>query len=78
MTTSDSTAERVAAAILRAGESRNSIATKTGIPYSTLQRRLIDGHSFTIGELARIADVLGISPVALMPDEFRTAHKDAA
>lgn len=50
-----------------AGESRLSLSTKTGIPRTTLNRRL-DGHSsFTVRELAAIATVLGANVSDLLP-----------
>lgn len=52
-------AAAVRQAIEDAGETQLGVAEKTGIPRTTLMRRL-GGHSpFTVAELAAIADALG-------------------
>lgn len=65
-------ADKVAAAILRSGRSKASVARDAGIPYTTFGRKL-DGHvEFTFSELLRLAEVLGVAPSSLVPAEFRT------
>jgi len=48
-----------------AGESRLGLATKTGIPYSTLTRRLTRAtSSLTIAEISLIDAALGVDILA--------------
>jgi len=47
-----------------AGLSENAASERTGIPRSTLKRRLITGD-FTYGELWKVADVLKTTPAKL-------------
>ena len=64
-------ADKVAAAILRSGRSKASVARDAGIPNTTFGRKL-DGHvEFTFSELLRLAEVLGVAPSSLVPSEFR-------
>lgn len=63
---SDNITENVEAAIEAAGESRRSLADKSGIAYTTLDRRLKDGLTFTLLEIAKISDALNISPNELV------------
>jgi hypothetical protein len=62
--------ERVAlsvdAAIGEAGETSTSIADATGIPRSTLRRRLLGSSPFTVAEIASIAHHLGTTPEILI------------
>lgn len=60
MDTKTETAHRVTAAIEAAGESKLSIAEKTGIPRTTLWRRLNGLTSFYMEELHLIARVLDV------------------
>lgn len=50
-------------------------ADRAGIPETTFRRKLRAGADFTVGEVARIAKALGISPSELLPVEFK---KDVA
>lgn len=60
-------------AIKRTGRSQRWTAERAGIPHTTFQRKL-DGHTdFYIGEIRRIAHVLGVKPSALMPSDLREA-----
>ena len=54
-------AAKVEKAMRQAGESHASLAAKTGIPRTTLQRRLTSGgvHPFNVRELRDIAQALG-------------------
>ena len=57
-------AANVAAAIKLAGLSEASIARDTGIPLTTLRRKLerLNGASFTVGELALIGVQMNVDP----------------
>jgi hypothetical protein len=60
-TSSNEVATQVAAAIGRSNKSRNAIALESGIPLTTLNRK-VNGHSdFTAGELIRVAATLNVS-----------------
>ena len=59
-------AAAVEAAMKSAGESELSLSNKTGIPCPTLRRRLQCVTSFTIDELDRIADALGVDMLDLI------------
>ena len=48
-------------------ETKNSVATKTLIPHSTLERKLQAG-GFKVSEAARIARVLGVHPATFVPE----------
>lgn len=56
-------AAKIEKAIEASGETRHSVAQKSGVPYQTLNRRFASegGSPFTVREVKRIADVLGIS-----------------
>ncbi len=58
-------------AINDAGVSVNELATKTGIPRTTLNRTLAGHRPATLDELARIAKALGRQPADLLPDDFK-------
>lgn len=71
--TSQEVADKVAAAILRSGRSKSSVAAGAGIAQTTFTRK-INGHvEFTFGELLRIAADLGVSPSTLTPSAFLAA-----
>lgn len=48
------------------------LSNRTGISYTTLRRKL-DGGSFTIDELSRVADALNVSPVSILGDIAKAA-----
>lgn len=51
----------------------NSLADQTGIPYSTLRRK-ITGHSdLTLAEVLVIAEALGLHPADLIPADMQRA-----
>lgn len=54
----------------RADRSKRWLSEKTGIPYSTLDRRLKGQKDFTFTDLANIANVLGVSPSVFTPSVF--------
>ncbi|MCW4458154.1 helix-turn-helix transcriptional regulator [Microbacterium sp. MPKO10] len=71
-------ADKVAAAVERAGMSRTKLADLTGIPYTTLGRK-INGHtSFTAVEIYDIAIALNTAPAALMPQVLLSTARSAA
>lgn len=63
------TANTVNAAIEGAGETVKSITEKTGLPYTTIYRKLNYAESapLNIRELGTIAGVLGVSIYELLP-----------
>ncbi|MGP9528622.1 helix-turn-helix domain-containing protein [Glutamicibacter sp. AOP5-A2-18] len=67
------TANKVAEAI---ENSKNatvySVAKQTGIPRTSLNRKLVGGTDFTVYEIARIAMALGVDPNDLLPSEFKS------
>lgn len=69
-------AQRIAATILNQNRSKKSVAEAAGIPVVTFSRKLNDGANFTITEVARIADALGVHPGRLFPQAFQI--RDAA
>jgi len=62
----------------RQGASINGLATVTGIPFSTLRRKLAAQADFTLSDVVEIAEALGVSPAALVPAAFRAAEKVGA
>jgi|GEM_PF-1991445 len=57
----------------KADVSINALATATLIPFSTLRRKLIDPEQLTMGDLLRIAKVLGVGPAAVLPAALTAA-----
>lgn len=60
----------VARAMVEKDISRLRLAEETGIPYTTLKRKLLGGTSFTFDELYHIATALGASPSQFIPSAF--------
>lgn len=60
------TAERVAAGIESAGLTALAVSEETGIPRTTLHRRLTGTSPFTITELGNIATLLNVAPESLI------------
>lgn len=58
--TSRGLARTVSAALGGAGIAQRDAAARTGIPLSTLSRRLTGNSPFTVTELDLIADLLGV------------------
>lgn len=69
-TTAERIAQIVSQAIITAGKSKSSVAEATGIPYSTLGRKLLGRTEFTITDLITIAEALEIHPSRLIPSDF--------
>ena len=68
-------AEVVSAARMKAGMPKKLLAERTGIPRTTLYRKLNGDADFTFPEIFRIATALGISPEDLTPPVFRGASR---
>lgn len=72
-------ADRITTRLNELDISRISLAEKVGLTYTTLRRSLEqhrgDARSLSIRELSKIADVLNVSPSALLPAPFT---RDAA
>jgi transcriptional regulator with XRE-family HTH domain len=60
-------AEAVERAIRDSGLRRRTIVEETGIPYSTLSRKLTGKTPFTLTELCLISEATGVSPSSFMP-----------
>ena len=58
--------------IRKADRTRKWTADRAGIPETTFRRKLRAGADFTVGEVARIAKALSISPSELLPSDFKT------
>lgn len=69
--------DRVAAEIVNAGRSKRSVAADSGVPLTTLDRKLRSDGNFTVRELAMISGALGVPFVRLLPDELREARAAA-
>ena len=63
---SEIVAKRVEAAITQSGETQLGVALATGIPRSTLARRLSGYSPFTVSELSAIATALGVDVLTLV------------
>lgn len=57
---SDTLSRVVKAAMKTSGHSQRDVAEATGIPLVTLNRRLTGSYSFTVLEVAAIAEVIGV------------------
>lgn len=58
-------------ALKRVERTQKWTADKAGIAHTTFHRKMNGGADWTVGELARVADVLGVHPSELLPVEFR-------
>lgn len=66
MDTTRATAERIKSAITEAGITRTDMASLTGIPATTLWRK-INGHTpFNVAEIVAISEVLDVKPSSLI------------
>lgn len=63
----------VSVALLDAGRTKRSISDETGIPYSTLNRKVAGKAEFSLSELLLIAEAIGTTPSALLPSDFRAS-----
>ena len=68
MDISRETAALVQAALDVAGRTPLGVSEHTGIPRTTLLRRLTGTSPFTVAELEMIADFLGVPLLSLIPD----------
>lgn len=66
--TSAEVSRRVASALAAAGISQRAASEQTGIPLSTLSRRLAGASPLTVTELACLADLLGTTIPTLTGD----------
>lgn len=61
--------------VLRArNRTKLSVSEATGIPYSTLNRKLKGRGEFTLSELVVLADELRVHPSALLPESILVPH----
>jgi len=72
------TAEAIKSALETTGVKKTHIAEVTGIPYSTLNRKLAGKADFTLGDILAIAEALGVSPATLTPPAMRSTDQDEA
>lgn len=70
-------AKLVDSAMKAADESVRATAIATGIPYTTLDRKL-KGAPFHVNELRRIGQYLGRPTASFLPDEYAHEKKEAA
>jgi hypothetical protein len=63
-------ARLVGLALANADRNKKWLSEKTGIPYSTLGRKLQGHTAFDLGELYMIGVALGVSPSDLLPPPF--------
>lgn len=82
MATSDQQVQALArvvrGALATAGVQRIEVAKKTGIPQSTLGRRLGGSAEFTVHEFFRIAEVCGVPASELVERSERLLEGEAA
>lgn len=71
-------AASIAFELTRADRSKRWLSEQTGIPYSTLDRKMRARGDFTFTDLAKIAAALGVSPSAFTPPVFLPAEKVSA
>ncbi|MDN5973455.1 helix-turn-helix domain-containing protein [Bifidobacterium crudilactis] len=67
----------VAELIKEAGFSVSRIATETGIPHTTLLRKLKGVSEFKPSELFRIAKVTHLDPALFIPPQFSSLERAA-
>lgn len=72
-TNPNSTAALVEEAMTTADRSMKWTADRAGIANATFRRKVRGGGDFTVSEVARIGQALGVHPAELLPAEFRTA-----
>ena len=54
------------------------LSERTGIPQTTLYRKLRGQADFYVGEVASIAEALSVEPRELLPPELRSTDEAAA
>jgi DNA-binding phage protein len=70
MDTNTDASQIIFKAILDAERSQSWVANKSGIPVTTLRRKLQGQGDFRLGEVASIAQALNLTPADLLPTEF--------
>lgn len=60
-----------------AARSQKSLADETGIPYTTLTRKLQGKSEFSFSELLVISEALGVAPHLLVPPLFKPGKQRA-
>ena len=71
-------AKTVAQTILNSGLSLNEVANRSGIPYSTLNRKVKGTRgTFDWNELLAIAEAVNVRPSTFTPSAFRTQEAAA-
>ncbi len=63
-------ASAVAFVLTEADRTKRWLSERTGIPYSTLSRKMKAQVDFTFTELFAIAEALGVAPSQLTPSAF--------
>jgi ribosome-binding protein aMBF1 (putative translation factor) len=70
-TAAQEVATRVRAALAAQGKSGRWLSEATGIPNASCARRLRGRYEFSISELHRVADALGVPLASLVDDQQR-------
>ena len=65
-------ARAVDRAIKVSGHTKRWVSEETGIPYSTLNRKLDGKADFTFKELLGLSEAIGVSPASFIPPLFRS------
>lgn len=73
----DTAAARIDKAIQEASRSHRWVSVQTGIPLSTLNRKLNGHGDFDVSQVAKIARVLTVRPITLLPPEFHVQEEPA-
>lgn len=71
-------AARIEELLTAAERTKTWLAKHSGIPITTLERKLAGDADFTLPELARVARALDSEPHALIPPTFQPAVEPAA
>lgn len=66
MDTARATAERIKSVMTEAGITRSDMAAESGIPYTTLYRKLNGHTAFNVSEIVAISKVLDVQPSTLV------------
>lgn len=64
-------AEEIGVLLIRRRIKAFELAAKVGLSQSAMSRRMVGDHPFDLDEIARIAEVLGVGIVDLLPREQR-------
>lgn len=68
--TAKTTGDLIQQKIKSKGMTKRAVSEKSGIPYSSLNSKLQGYRSFTLDDIATIAEAIGEPPSALCPPEF--------